>query len=113
MPRSSVAAEFWNPTGAAVIAGDLSARQRSQLSFLLDQLSQHHRLGTLGGTEVGETIPDVLANAELTSNGEIAVDFPHLLALVQRGVQNVSQYNLQLYLPDGRILTCELENAPV
>ena len=51
-------------------------------------------------------------NAELLAPDEVAVDPLQVLGRARQATPDPSHFDLQLYLPDGRILVGTLEDAP-
>lgn len=96
----------------AVISGALSARRRRPLLWVLDQLIAHHKQLPFGAARIEGVIPTVLAGADSVSHDEVAVNVPAIFAKARQAVGGVSFYDLQIYLPDGRILMGALEEAP-
>ncbi|MEZ7132655.1 hypothetical protein ACBR40_45595 [Nonomuraea sp. AD125B] len=94
---------------AALISGSVTARERANLLFLLDQLQAHHGLSALGGREVTRMVL-ILATPQVTSDG-LSFDARPVLQLV-RGKWPSAGIDLLLRLPDGTILGGELEQAP-
>lgn len=97
-------------TAEAVIAGALSTRQSDQLGSLLDQLTQHHGKPALGATGVQGVIPTILASAEVSE--EVTVQMDQIIGRAKQAVGGLAHFDLQLHLPDGRILAGALEDAP-
>ncbi|SBW18287.1 hypothetical protein FDG2_0607 [Candidatus Protofrankia californiensis] len=95
----------------AVIDSKLSTRRINQLSWTLDQLTAHHGQPSLGATAVRGIVPTVLATAEV-SQDMVTLDAGFILARARLAVDGVSYFDLKLYIPDGRILTGALEDAP-
>jgi hypothetical protein len=94
----------------AVIDRTLSTRRANQLGWSLDQLSAHHGQPLLGTEAVHGVIPTVLVSAG--NLHEITVVSSEILAHAQQAVGGVSHFDLMLCLPDGRLLTGALEDAP-
>jgi hypothetical protein len=99
-------------TAEAVIAGVLTGRQRDQLRWVLDELVAHHEQPSLGGSPVHGVIPVVLVDAEPLSPDEVAVDPLQVLGRARQATPDPSHFDLRLFLPDGRILMGNLEDAP-
>jgi hypothetical protein len=95
-----------------VIAGVLTGRQRDQLRWVLDELVAHHEQPSLGGSPVHGVIPVVLVDAEPLSPDEVAVDPLQVLGRARQATPDPSHFDLRLFLPDGRILMGNLEDAP-
>jgi hypothetical protein len=99
-------------TAEAVIAGVLTGRQRDQFRWVLDELVAHHAQPLLGGSPVHGVIPVVLVDAESVAPDEVAVDPLHVLGRAKQATPDPSHFDLRLFLPDGRILMGNLEDAP-
>jgi len=98
--------------GAAngVIAGQVATRQEDQLRWALDQLTMHHGQPPFGPSAVSGLIPRVERRSPGPS-GEVNVDFTRVHARARAAVEGVSHYDLELHLPDGRVLAGPLEDA--
>ncbi|MFC3986844.1 hypothetical protein [Streptosporangium jomthongense] len=93
----------------ALINGSLTARERANLLFLLDQLQTHHGLGALPGREITRLVL-VMAKPQMTEDG-LSFDARPVLKLV-REKWPTAGIDLLLRLPDGTVLGGELEQAP-
>ena len=95
-----------------VLSSRFSSRDRSSLIWWMDQLANHHRLGVLGGGALGQPIPIVLVNAELTAAGW-TVD----LARARDGsgmIGGKPYFDIEIYFPGTGLppVTGYLEEAP-
>jgi hypothetical protein len=97
----------------AVTGRDLPTRRAEQLAWTLDELTSHHGQPSLGASPARGVIPRVVVNAESSGpSGEVTLDFGRLRTRARAAVGDVSYYDLEIRLPDGRVLTGPLEDAP-
>lgn len=96
----------------AVISGTLSGRRADQLGWTLDRLSSHHGGQPFNTSPVRGVIPKVVARASPGSSNELSIDFGDVAIRARAAVQGVSHYDVEIHLPDGRILAGALEDAP-
>ncbi len=95
----------------AVINGILPTRQADQLGWALDRLTSHHGRPSFGTSPVQGIIPRVVVRASPGVN-DLSLDFGDLSSRARFAVQDVSHYDIEIHLPDGRILAGPLEDAP-
>jgi hypothetical protein len=96
----------------AIIAGKLPNRHLAQLRWNLDQLGAHHGQPAFGDISATGVIPRVIVRPELSPADELVLDFAAIRTDAVRAVGGVNYYDLEIHLPDGRILACELEDVP-
>jgi hypothetical protein len=96
----------------AVINGTLPTRQADQLAWALDRLTSHHGQPSFGASPVQGVIPWVVVKASPGSSNDLTLDFANMDNRTRAAVQGVSHYDIEIRLPDGRILTGPLEEAP-
>lgn len=96
----------------AVIAGTIPNRQLAQLRWNLDRLGAHHGQPAFGDSSATGLIPRVIVRPTVSKAGDLALDFAVIRADAATAVGGVSHYDLEIHLPDGRILACGLEDAP-
>jgi hypothetical protein len=96
----------------AVIAGTISNRQAAQLRWNLDRLGAHHGQPAFGDSSATGLIPRVIVRPTVSEVGDLVLDFAAIRADAASAVGGVSHYDLEIHLPDGRILACGLEEAP-
>jgi hypothetical protein len=96
----------------AVISGNLSTRRAGQLAWALDRLSAHHGQASFSASPVQGLIPRVLVHASPGSSNEVTLDFADIASRGRAAVQGVSHYDIEIRLPDGRVLMGALEDAP-
>jgi hypothetical protein len=96
----------------AVINGQLPARRADQLSWTLDQLTSHHRQPSFGASPAQGVIPVVIVRPRLESSNELTLDFSDIANRARAAVGGVSHYDLEIHLPDHRVLAGPLEEAP-
>jgi hypothetical protein len=54
----------------------------------------------------------VIVRPPVTQVGDLVLDFAAIRADAAVAVAGVSHYDLEIHLPDGRILACGLEDTP-
>ncbi len=96
----------------AVIAGTIPNRQLAQLRWNLDRLGAHHGQPAFGDSSATGVIPRVIVRPTVSKAGDLVLDFAAIRADAATAVGGVSHYDLEIHLPDGRILACGLEDAP-
>jgi hypothetical protein len=96
----------------AVIAGTIPGRQLAQLRWNLDRLGAHHDQPAFGDSSATGLIPRVIVRPTVSKAEDLALDFAVIRADAATAVGGVSHYDLEIHLPDGRILACGLEDAP-
>lgn len=117
-PAALTAGEQWAfckvAAGAAeaVINGQLPTRRAGQLGWALDQLTAHHGQPSSGATPVQGVIPVVIVRPAPGSSNELTLDFAGIASHARAAVGGVSHYDLEIHLPDGRVLAAPLEDAP-
>ncbi|MFF3403489.1 hypothetical protein ACFYW6_33960 [Streptomyces sp. NPDC002659] len=95
--------------GEAVIEESLPTRRADQLSWALDQLTSHHAQPLFGATAAQGLIPLVIVRR---SPNELTIDFHRIHQRARAAVSGVSHYDLEIHLPDGRVLAAPLEDVP-
>ncbi|MGW0121736.1 hypothetical protein [Streptomyces sp. NPDC003327] len=95
--------------GEAVIKNSLPSRRANQLSWVLDQLTSHHGQPPFGATAAQGLIPRVVVRR---SPNELTIDFRSIHQRARAAVSGVSHYDLEIHLPDGRVLAAPLEDVP-
>jgi hypothetical protein len=117
-PAALTASEQWAfckvAVGAAeaAITGQLPTRRAGQLGWVLDQLTAHHGQPSSGASPVEGVIPVVIVRPALGSSNEVTLDFAGIAGRARAAVGGVSHYDLEIHLPDGRVLAAPLEDAP-
>jgi hypothetical protein len=96
----------------AVIDGALPTRREDQLAWALDQLASHHGQPSLGASPVQGLIPRVVVKAAPGPSNDLTLDFFDIDNRARAAVQDVSHYDLEIRLHDGRVLAGALEDAP-
>ena len=96
----------------AVIHDELQTRQANQLSWALDQLAAHHGEGSLGASPASGVVPVVIVRPQIGPSNELTLNMTAIAECAQAAVQDVSYYDLKIYLPDQRVLAGHLEDAP-
>jgi hypothetical protein len=94
----------------AVLAGQISRREHSDLAWQLDQLQAHHQQPALGGVQFQP--PALLLAPATFSGGQLVVDIPALIQAAQSSWPDRKQIDATFSLPDGRHLLAEVETAP-
>ena len=94
----------------ATLAQAISARERADLAWNLDQLGQLHGQTTLGGQPM-ELVPLGIAPTRWSGN-DVLVDAQALLSALRQNFPERTGYDATFKLPDGRHLLVELEQAP-
>jgi hypothetical protein len=95
---------------SAAISGQISRRERSDLTWQLDQLQAHHQQPALGGVQF-QTPALLLARATLSS-GQLVIDIPALIQAARSSWWDRKQIDATFSLPDGRHFLAEVETAP-
>lgn len=96
----------------AVINRQLPTRRAGQLGWALDQLTAHHGQPSSGASPVQGVIPVVIVRPTPGSSDEVTLDFTDIASRARAAVGGVSHYDLEIRLPDGRVLAGPLEDAP-
>jgi len=96
----------------AVIVRAISTRHASQLRWNLDILGAHHGQPPFGESPASAVIPVVLVRPPISAHDEVVLDFARVRVEAARAVSGVSHYDLQIHLPDGRVIAGALEDAP-
>jgi hypothetical protein len=96
----------------AVVNGQLPARRADQLSWTLDQLTSHHGQPSFGASAAQGVIPAVIVRPRPGSSNELTLDFSDIANSARAAVGGVSHYDLEIHLPDHRVLAGPLEDAP-
>lgn len=96
----------------AVINGQLPTRLANQLSWTLDQLTSHHGQPSFGASPAQGIIPVVIVRPRPGSSNELTLDFADIANRARAAVRDVSHYDLEIHLPDRRVLAGPLEDAP-
>jgi hypothetical protein len=96
----------------AVIDGTLPTRRAGQLAWALDQLTSHHRQPSIGASPVQGLIPRVVVRASPGPSNGLTLDFTDIDNRARAAVQGVSHYDVEIRLPDNRVLAGALEDAP-
>jgi len=91
----------------AAIDGSMDQRIRGDLAFNLDLLVAHHTGGSIGGIEAPGRITIVQVSPDETGS----LDLPAVNAAARQHVP-APFYDLEVHLPDGRVMVGRLENAP-
>ncbi|WP_157792779.1 hypothetical protein [Rhodococcus opacus] len=99
-------------TAQAVISGQLTRRQANQLKWLLDQLANHHQQPLFNVAAIDGSIPVIVMSGIPDADNEIELDFAALRRRVSAQVADQMHYDLEVHLPDKRILAATLEEAP-
>jgi hypothetical protein len=96
----------------AAVKGLLPTRQGRQLAWSLDQLISHHGQPSSGVSSAQGLVPLVIVRPSFVSPDEVTLDFANITNRARAAVGGVSHYDLQIYLPDDRVLAGPLEDAP-
>jgi hypothetical protein len=96
----------------AVINGTLPGRRGGQLAWALDQLTAHHGQSPFGASPMYGLVPQVIVPAAPEPSGDLTLDFDGISSRARAAVQGVSHYDLEIHLPDSRVLAGALEDAP-
>ena len=96
----------------AIINGQLPTRRAGQLGWALDQLTAHHGQPSSGASPVQGVIPVVIVRPAPGSSNELTLDFADIASRARAAGGGGSHYDLEIHLPDGRILAGPLEDAP-
>lgn len=117
VPAALTASEQWAfckvavGVAEAVINGQLPTRRAGQLGWTLDQLTAHHGQPPSGALPVQGVIPVVIVRPAPESSGEVTLDFAGIASRARAAVGGMSHYDLEIHLPDGRVLAGPLEDA--
>jgi hypothetical protein len=95
-----------------VITGQVATRRVDQLRWVLDQLTLHHGDSPFGASPATGLIPRVILRPPPATSGDVTLDFTRVRARARAAVSDLSHYDLELHLPDGRVLAGALEDAP-
>ncbi len=96
----------------AVIGRQLPTRRADQLSWTLDQLISHHGQPSFGASPAQGVIPVVIVRPTPGPSNELTLDFADIANRARAAVGGVSHYDLEIHLPDRRVLAGPLEDAP-
>jgi hypothetical protein len=96
----------------AVISGTLSTRRADQLGWTLDRLSSHRGGQPFGTSPVSGVIPKIVVRASPGASDDLRIDFGDIAIRARAAVQGVSHYDIEIHLPDARVLAGALEDAP-
>ncbi|MFE2123549.1 hypothetical protein ACFW9U_23180 [Rhodococcus aetherivorans] len=96
----------------AVISGELSERRANQLRWLLDQLVAHHSQLLFGVPRSDGLIPLVIVRPSVGAANEFELDFALIRDRAHAAVEGVTYYDLEVHLPNGRVLAAPLEDTP-
>jgi hypothetical protein len=96
----------------AVISGALSRRRADQLKWLLDQLGSHHQQPPFGIPSTDGLIPVFVVERTPVVKYELTLDFAAIRQRARTLYPSASYYDLQIRIPDGRILVAGLEDTP-
>ena len=96
----------------AVIKDLLPTRQADQLAWSLDQLISHHSQPSSGASPAQGLVPLVIVRPSFASSDELTLDFTNITNRARAAVGGVSHYDLQIHLPDNRVLAGPLEDVP-
>jgi hypothetical protein len=96
----------------AVIDGALPTRRAGQLAWALDRLASQHGQPLLGASPMQGLIPRVVVQASPGSSNYLTLDFSDIADRARAAVQDVSHYDLEIRLPNSRVLGGALEDAP-
>jgi hypothetical protein len=96
----------------AVIDGRLPTRRVDQLSWTLDQLTSHHGQPAFGASREQGRIPVVIVRPAPGPSDDLTLDFAGIASHARAAVGDVSHYDLEIRLPDQRVLAGPLEDAP-
>ena len=95
----------------AVISGALSRRRADQLKWLLDQLGSHHQQPPFGIPSTDGLIPVFVVERTPVVKYELTLDFAAIRQRARTLYPSASYYDLQIRIPDGRILVGGLEET--
>jgi hypothetical protein len=95
----------------AAISGELPTRRADQLSWALDEISALHGQPAFGTSPAHGVIPAAVIRPSIGPANDLTLDFSHISARARQAVGGVSHYDLEVHLPDGRILAGPLEDA--
>jgi hypothetical protein len=96
----------------AVITGGLHSRRADQLRWALDQLTAHHRMSSFGATAASGLIPVVVVRPALKPSNVVILDPDQVRRRAREAVGGVTHHDLEIHLPDGRVLAGPMEDAP-
>ena len=96
----------------AVLDGDLPTRRAGQLSWTLDQLTSRHGQPSFGASPAQGVIPVVIVRPTPGLSCELTLDITDISARARAAVGGVSHYDLEIRLPDHRVLAGPLEDVP-
>ncbi|MGF0173225.1 hypothetical protein ACQF36_22800 [Streptomyces sp. Marseille-Q5077] len=100
--------------GAAdvVIRGDMPTRRVEQLRWVLDLLVSHHAQPTLGSSSAHALIPVLRLRLAPESSNELTLDAGGIRTSAQAAYADATYFDLEVLLPDGRVLAAPLEDVP-
>jgi hypothetical protein len=96
----------------AAIDGTLPTRRAGQLAWALDQLTSHHGQPSLGASPVEGVIPRVIVQASPGPPNDLTLDFSDIGNCARAAAPGASHHDLEIHLPDSRVLAGALEDAP-
>lgn len=96
----------------AVISGELTVRRETQLRWLLDQLVAHHHQPLSGVPRSDGLVPLVIVRPSVGAANEFELDFTLIRDRAHAAVAGVTYYDLEVHLPNGRVLAAQLEDTP-
>lgn len=95
----------------AIIHGQLPTRRANQLAWALDQLTSLHGQPSLCAAPAQGLIPVATVRPVPGPSNGIILDITDINNRARAAVAGVSYYDLEIHLPDGRILAAPLEDA--
>jgi hypothetical protein len=100
--------------GAAevVIHGSTPGRLIDQLKWVLDQLASHHTQPLLGSLPAHPVIPVLRLRRVPGSSNELTLDTAAIRRSACGAYADATHFDLEVLLPDGRVLAAPLEDAP-
>jgi len=82
------------------------------LKWLLDQLGSQHQQPPFGIPSTDELIPVIVVERTPDVNNKLTPNFADIRQQVHTNYPDASYYDLQIRLPNGRILAAGLEETP-
>ncbi|MFI8659736.1 hypothetical protein ACIGKR_07075 [Rhodococcus qingshengii] len=96
----------------AVIRGKLPNRTANILKWVLDQLAAHHKQPSFGTSRTDGLVPLVVVRPSPGPTNDLELDFKHIRNRARAAVKDVSYYDLEIHLPDNKVLAAPLEDTP-
>lgn len=96
----------------AVISSELSERRTNQLEWILDQLVAQHDQALFGVPRSDGLVPLVVVRLSVEPASEFEIDFALIRDCAHAAVEGVRYYDLEVHLPNGKVLAALLEDAP-